>query len=174
MAELRLGPDRDGLAPAGDGAGGVRLRAGLPHPRRAARRARLVRRRRHEPRATAHEALNFAGVRRLPVVFVDRQQPVRVLDAELTWSSRREHIADRAAGYGFEGVVVDGTDVLAVHREARAAIEKARAGDGPTLLELVTLRSEGHAVHDDAFYVPRGAARRMGAAPTRSSATVPG
>ena len=52
--------------------------------------------------------------------------------------------------------MVDGTDVLAVHREAQAAIEKARAGDGPTLLELVTLRGEGHAVHDDAFYVPRG------------------
>jgi len=66
------------------------------------------------------------------------------------------HLADRANAYGFEGVVVDGTDVLAVYREARAAIEKARAGGGPTLLELVTLRMEGHAVHDDAFYVPRG------------------
>jgi 2-oxoisovalerate dehydrogenase E1 component len=66
------------------------------------------------------------------------------------------HLADRAEGYGFEGVVVDGTDVLAVHREARRAIEKARAGGGPTLLEIVTLRMEGHAVHDDAFYVPKG------------------
>ena len=52
--------------------------------------------------------------------------------------------------------MVDGTDVLAVYREARRAIEKARAGGGPTLLECVTLRMEGHAVHDDAFYVPRG------------------
>jgi TPP-dependent pyruvate/acetoin dehydrogenase alpha subunit len=51
--------------------------------------------------------------------------------------------------------VVDGCDVLTVYREAHAAIEKARAGGGPTLLELVTLRMEGHAVHDDAFYVPR-------------------
>jgi TPP-dependent pyruvate/acetoin dehydrogenase alpha subunit len=50
---------------------------------------------------------------------------------------------------------VDGCDVLTVYREAHAAIEKARAGGGPTLLELVTLRMEGHAVHDDAFYVPR-------------------
>ena len=66
-----------------------------------------------------------------------------------------EHIADRAAAYGFEGVVVDGTDVLAVYREARRAIEKAREGGGPTLLELQTLRMEGHAVHDDAFYVPK-------------------
>src|ERR687895_15374 len=52
-------------------------------------------------------------------------------------------------------VAVDGTDVLAVYREAKRAIEKARAGGGPTLLECVTLRMEGHAVHDDAFYVPK-------------------
>jgi TPP-dependent pyruvate/acetoin dehydrogenase alpha subunit len=51
--------------------------------------------------------------------------------------------------------VVDGTDVLAVYREARRAIEKARQGGGPTLIESVTLRMEGHAVHDDAFYVPK-------------------
>ena len=54
-----------------------------------------------------------------------------------------------------DGVVVDGTDVLAVYREARRAIEKARAGGGPTLLECLSLRMEGHAVHDDAFYVPK-------------------
>jgi pyruvate dehydrogenase E1 component alpha subunit len=52
-------------------------------------------------------------------------------------------------------VVVDGTDVLAVYREAKRAIEKARAGGGPTLIECMTLRMEGHAVHDDAFYVPK-------------------
>ena len=66
-----------------------------------------------------------------------------------------EHIADRAAAYGFEGVVVDGTDVLAVYRETKRAIEKAREGGGPTLVECLTLRMEGHAVHDDAFYVPK-------------------
>src|SRR6185295_399580 len=48
-----------------------------------------------------------------------------------------------------------GTDVLAVYREAKNAIEKARAGGGPTLIECLTLRMEGHAVHDDAFYVPK-------------------
>ena len=52
-------------------------------------------------------------------------------------------------------MVVDGTDVLAVYRETKAAIEKAREGGGPTLIESVTLRMEGHAVHDDAFYVPK-------------------
>jgi len=54
-----------------------------------------------------------------------------------------------------EGVVVDGTDALAVYREAKRAIEKARQGGGPTLIESVTLRMEGHAVHDDASYVPK-------------------
>src|ERR671929_212549 len=66
-----------------------------------------------------------------------------------------EHVADRAQAYGFDGVVVDGTDVLAVYREAKRAIDKARNGGGPTLIECVTLRMEGHAVHDDAFYVPK-------------------
>ena len=71
-------------------------------------------------------------------------------------------LADRAAAYGFEGVVVDGTDVLAVYREAKRAIEKAREGGGPTLIESVTLRMEGHAVHDDASYVPREMFEELG------------
>ena len=75
--------------------------------------------------------------------------------------------------YGFEGVVVDGTDVLAVYREAKRAIEKARDGGGPTLIECVTLRMEGHAVHDDAFYVPKELFEEW-AKPTRSSASAPG
>jgi TPP-dependent pyruvate/acetoin dehydrogenase alpha subunit len=105
-------------------------------------------------RGDAHEAMNLAGVRRLPIVFIcDNNQYAYSTPSRLEYGI--EHLADRAAAYGFEGVVVDGTDVLTVYREAHAAIEKARAGGGPTLLELVTLRMEGHAVHDDAFYVPR-------------------
>jgi pyruvate dehydrogenase E1 component alpha subunit len=105
-------------------------------------------------RGDAHEAMNLAGVRRLPVVFVcDNNQWAYSTPTHLGYSV--EHLADRAASYGFDGVVVDGTDVLAVYREAKAAIEKAREGGGPTLLELKTLRMEGHAVHDDAFYVPK-------------------
>lgn len=105
-------------------------------------------------RGDAHEAMNLAGVRRLPVVFVvDNNQWAYSTPTYLEYAV--EHIADRAAAYGFDGVVVDGTDVLAVYREAKHAIEKARAGGGPTLLESVTLRMEGHAVHDDAAYVPR-------------------
>src|SRR5215203_697217 len=105
-------------------------------------------------RGDAHEAMNLAGVRRLPVVFVcDNNQWAYSTPTHLGYPV--EHLADRAAGYGFEGVVVAGTDVLAVYREAKRAIEKAREGGGPTLIESVTLRMEGHAVHDDASYVPR-------------------
>ena len=105
-------------------------------------------------RGDAHEAMNMAGVRQLPIVFVcDNNQWAYSTPTYLGFPV--EHIADRAAAYGFEGVVVDGTDVLAVYREARRAIENARSGGGPTLLECQTLRMEGHAVHDDAFYVPK-------------------
>jgi TPP-dependent pyruvate/acetoin dehydrogenase alpha subunit len=105
-------------------------------------------------RGDAHEGMNFAGVRRLPVVFViDNNQWAYSTPSHLEYAV--EHLADRAAAYGFEGVRVDGTDILAVYREARRAIEKAREGGGPTLIESVTLRMEGHAVHDDAYYVPK-------------------
>ena len=98
--------------------------------------------------------MNLAGVRRLPVVFVcDNNQWAYSTPTHLEFAV--EHLADRAAAYGFEGVVVDGTDVLAVYREAKRAIEKASEGGGPTLIECMTLRMEGHAVHDDASYVPK-------------------
>jgi len=105
-------------------------------------------------RGDAHEAMTFAGTRKLPIVYVcDNNQWAYSTPTHLEYAT--EHVADRAQSYGFEGVVVDGTDVLAVYREATRAIEKARNGGGPTLLECVTLRMEGHAVHDDAFYVPK-------------------
>ena len=105
-------------------------------------------------RGDTHESMNFAGVRRLPVVFIcDNNQWAYSTPNHLEYAC--EHLADRAAAYGFEGVVVDGTDTVAVYREARRAIEKARQGGGPTLIESVTLRLEGHAVHDDASYVPK-------------------
>jgi TPP-dependent pyruvate/acetoin dehydrogenase alpha subunit len=105
-------------------------------------------------RADAHESMNLAGVRRLPIVYVvDNNQYAYSTPTDLSYAC--EHLADRGPAYGFEGIVVDGTDVLTVLREARRAAEKARAGGGPTLLELVTLRMEGHAIHDDAGYVPR-------------------
>src|SRR6476620_9751831 len=105
-------------------------------------------------RGDAHEGMNLAGVRKLPVVFIcDNNQWAYSTPTHLEYSV--EHLADRAQAYGFEGVVVDGTDALAVYREAKRAMEKAREGGGPTLIECLTLRMEGHAVHDDAFYVPK-------------------
>ncbi len=105
-------------------------------------------------RGDCHEAMNLAGVRRLPTVFIcDNNQWAYSTPTHLEYAS--EHVADRAEAYGFGGVVIDGTDVLAVYREAKKAIERAREGGGPTLLELLSLRMEGHAVHDDASYVPR-------------------
>jgi len=104
-------------------------------------------------RGDTHESMNFAGVRQLPVVFVcDNNQWAYSTPTNLEFAV--EQLADRAHAYGFEGVVVDGTDALAVYNEAHRAIEKAREGGGPTLIESVTLRMEGHAVHDDASYVP--------------------
>jgi pyruvate dehydrogenase E1 component alpha subunit len=98
--------------------------------------------------------MNFAGVRRLPMVFIcDNNQWAYSTPTHLEYAC--ENLADRAQAYGFEGVLVDGTDVLAVYRETKRAIEKAREGGGPTLIESMTLRMEGHAVHDDAFYVPK-------------------
>src|SRR6478735_5742229 len=85
-------------------------------------------------RGDAHEAMNLAGVRHLPMVFVcDNNQWAYSTPTHLGYAI--EHLADRAAAYGFEGVVVDGTDVLAVYREARRAMDKAREGGGPTLIE---------------------------------------
>jgi TPP-dependent pyruvate/acetoin dehydrogenase alpha subunit len=105
-------------------------------------------------RGDTHESMTFAGTRQLPVVFVcDNNQWAYSTPTHLEFAT--EHVADRAEAYGFDGVVVDGTDVLAVYREAKRAIDKARSGGGPTLLECLTLRMEGHAVHDDAFYVPK-------------------
>src|SRR6476661_2514739 len=101
---------------------------------------------------TGHGLL--AGVRQLPIVYViDNNQYSYSTPNRLSFAC--QNLADRGPAYGFEGIVVDGTDVLTVVREAKRAIERAREGGGPTLLELVTLRMEGHAVHDDAGYVPR-------------------
>jgi TPP-dependent pyruvate/acetoin dehydrogenase alpha subunit len=105
-------------------------------------------------RGDTHEGMNLAGVRKLPVVFIcDNNQWAYSTPTHLEFAT--EHVADRAQAYGFDGIVVDGTDVLAVYREAKRAIETARAGGGPTLIECLTQRMEGHAVHDDAFYVPK-------------------
>jgi TPP-dependent pyruvate/acetoin dehydrogenase alpha subunit len=100
-----------------------------------------------------HEAINWSSVERLPVVWV-------VNNNQFAYSTPNEKefavptIAERGAAYGIPGVRVDGTDVLEVYRAAEAAVERARAGGGPSLIESVSLRWRGHAGHDPAKYVP--------------------
>lgn len=100
-----------------------------------------------------HESLNFAGVFKLPVVLICQNNQY-AYSTPLSRQFAIQDIADRAAGYGFPGVAVDGNDVLAVYEVTRQAVERARRGDGPTLIECKTMRMKGHAAHDDARYVP--------------------
>jgi pyruvate dehydrogenase E1 component alpha subunit len=95
-----------------------------------------------------HEALNFAGVFQAPVVFFcqNNQYAISVPRERQT---RSETIAQKAIAYGFEGIQIDGNDVLAVYRTTSEAIEKARSGGGPTLIEAVTYRFGHHTTADD-------------------------
>jgi TPP-dependent pyruvate/acetoin dehydrogenase alpha subunit len=100
-----------------------------------------------------HEGLNLAAVQRVPLVLICENNgyaystPTRLQTAA-------ENLMDRAAGYGIPGVQADGNDVLAVYEVSRAAVERARAGGGVTLIELLTYRRKGHAEHDNQSYVP--------------------
>jgi 2-oxoisovalerate dehydrogenase E1 component alpha subunit len=97
-----------------------------------------------------HEAVNFAAIHRLPAIFfcqdngyaisvpVSKQMPVR-------------HVADRAPAYGIPGIVVDGTDLLAVYRVTRDAVERARRGEGPTLIDAMCVRLTAHSSDDNQF-----------------------
>jgi pyruvate dehydrogenase E1 component alpha subunit len=103
-------------------------------------------------RGDFHEAMNWAGVQRLPVIFVlENNQYAYSTPLQLQFTIDP---VERAAAYGFPGVSVDGNDVEAVFAATRAARERAIAGDGPTLIEAVTMRMHGHAAHDDMRYVP--------------------
>ena len=95
-----------------------------------------------------HEGLNFAGIHRLPVIFVCENNRYAI-SVEQTKQMAIADVADRAAGYGFPGVVVDGNDVLACHAAMRTAVERARAGEGPTLIEAKTYRFFPHTSDDD-------------------------
>ena len=100
-----------------------------------------------------HEGLNMAAVMKLPfVLIVENNQFAYSTPVAKQHAAAR--IADRAAGYGIPGVTIDGTDLLAVVAATRTAVERARRGDGPTLIESVTMRMQGHSASDDASYVP--------------------
>lgn len=104
-------------------------------------------------RGDFHEALNFAAVMKLPVVFICHNNQY-AYSTPLERQMAIEHVADRAKAYGMPGVRVDGNDVLAVRSAVAEAAARAREGGGPTLVEGKTMRMRGHAEHDDASYVP--------------------
>ena len=125
LAETYLGSDRVVLAYIGDGGSSLGI---------------------------FHEALNFIGVRGLPVVTViENNQWAYGTPNSMQFGCAQ--LADRGAAYGMPGLRVDGTDLSAVYDATREAVERARRGDGPSLIESVTLRMRGHAEHDSQDYV---------------------
>jgi len=104
-------------------------------------------------RGDFHEAMNWAAVQKLPVIFVLENNQYAYstpLDQQFAVDP-----VERAAAYGFPGFSVDGNDVEAMFEATRTARERAIAGEGPTLIEAVTMRMHGHAAHDDMKYVPK-------------------
>jgi len=98
-----------------------------------------------------HEALNFAGIHKLPIVYICQNN----LWAESVPSTRQAAIKDfseRSKAYGFPGETIDGNDLVLVHKRAHEAVRRARAGDGPTLIECRTYRWYGHSEIDPADY----------------------
>ena len=95
-----------------------------------------------------HEGANFAGVHKLPVIFFCENNKYAI-SVPLSKQVACESIADRAKGYGFSGISVDGNDPLEVYAAMSKAVEKARSGEGPTLIEAVTYRLVPHSSDDD-------------------------
>jgi pyruvate dehydrogenase E1 component alpha subunit len=103
---------------------------------------------------TFHEGINMAAVWKLPVLFVCENN-LYAMGTRQTRVMQIRDVADRAASYGIPGVSVDGNDVVAVYDAAQRAVERARRGEGPTLLECKTYRQKGHSRWDPATYRPK-------------------
>ena len=101
-----------------------------------------------------HESLNLAAVWKLPAIFVCQNNRYAEHTAYATGTSV-EKISDRAVSYGIPGLHVDGNDPIAVWNAAKFAIDRARSGAGPTLIEAVTFRFNGHLIGDDGHYIPK-------------------
>src|SRR4029077_18577645 len=104
-----------------------------------------------------HEAINLCAVRRLPAVFCVQNNQT-ALSTPVRDQSAVRVFADKASGYGIPGVTIDGTDPDEIGATFAWAVERARAGHGPTLIELVSMRMCGHAHHDDMLYLGKDAA----------------
>lgn len=104
-------------------------------------------------RADFHESVNMAAVLKLPVIFII-QNNQWAYSTPLDMQSQSASFAIKAVAYGIPGIKCDGTDVVAVYEAMDEAVQRARAGGGPTIIEAVTMRMHGHAEHDSAEYVP--------------------
>lgn len=107
-----------------------------------------------------HEALNFAAIWKLPVVFVCENNLYMEYTPIADVTAVEHPAADRASAYGLERIIIDGNDADAVYRTAQIAYAKARAGNGPSLIECMTYRHSGHSRADPAKYRPEGELER--------------
>jgi TPP-dependent pyruvate/acetoin dehydrogenase alpha subunit len=102
-----------------------------------------------------HEGINFAAVQRCPLVVVVENNGY-AYSTPLSKQTAAKHLVDKAIGYGIAGEQADGNDVIATYEATKRAVDRARAGGGVTLIELMTYRRKGHAEHDNQSYVPVG------------------
>ena len=100
-----------------------------------------------------HESLNLAAIWDLPVIFVLENNQYAV-STPIRDSARVDHLSSRAAGYGIPGLTVDGNDAAIVYGAMQEPVRRARAGEGPTLIECMTFRHGGHHVNDPGLYLP--------------------
>jgi len=101
-----------------------------------------------------HEGLNFAAAQKAPFVLI-LENNLWAYSTPVRKQVPLENLADRAKAYGIDSYIVDGNDVVAVYSTTKEAVERARAGEGPILIEAKTFRRLGHAQHDAAEYVPK-------------------
>jgi TPP-dependent pyruvate/acetoin dehydrogenase alpha subunit len=101
-----------------------------------------------------HEGLNFAATQKAPFVLI-LENNLWAYSTPVGKQVPLENLADRAKAYGIDSYIVDGNDVVAVYSTAKEAVERARAGEGPILMEAKSFRRQGHAQHDAAEYVPK-------------------
>src|SRR5687767_10066312 len=102
-----------------------------------------------------HEGINFAAVQRCPLVVIVENNGY-AYSTPLSKQTAAKQLVDKAIGYGIAGEQADGNDVIATYEATRRAVDRARSGNGVTLVELITYRRKGHAEHDNQSYVPPG------------------
>ena len=102
-----------------------------------------------------HEGINFAAVQRCPLVVIVENNGY-AYSTPISKQTAAKQLVDKAIGYGIAGEQADGNDVIATYEATKRAVDRARAGGGVTLVELITYRRKGHAEHDNQSYVPPG------------------